>query len=285
MILNCVIIDDELPAIELLSEHVENTSNLKLLKVFSQPLTALREIKLEDQIDIIFLDVEMPEISGIELAVSLRSKTRFLVFTSSHSKYAFEAFGLDADHYILKPITFLKFSATIDKLLKIIRKTTVNDSNTDKPVAIESPIGKFNPGNSTETEPYSFSSNGNLTLEGHEEIFLKTGINNKIIRLKLSDIIYIQSNDNYIDIYTDHEKITAYLTLKEAISSFNYNSNLVQIHRSYIIAKNRIKLINGNTVNLVTGLELPIGSSYKESFFEYIRKQTIVSGRIKPSEQ
>lgn len=249
MILNCVIIEDEKHAIELLQEHIESIPYLRLLKVYSQSITALTEISANDKIDIIFMDIEMPGISGIELAKSLRSKTRFLVFTTAYYQYAAEAFDLDADQYMIKPITFAKFAIVMDKLVKSLFKAGVP------------PVDE--------------------AQEEEGEIFLKTGMKNKVIRINPSDIIYLQSHDNYVRVYTDKESIVTYLTLKEAELSFNRNGNLIQVHRSYIVAKNRIEMVIGNMIKMGPGMEVPVGSAFKHAFFEYIKKQTIVSGRIR----
>jgi len=246
MLLNCVIIEDEKHAIELLQEHIESMPYLRLLKVYSQSLTALTEISANDNIDIIFMDIEMPGISGIELAKSLRDKTRFLIFTTAYHQYAAEAFELEASQYIIKPVTFAKFAMVIDKLAKNLFKT-------EKEATVEN---------------------------NHEEdIFLKTGMKNKVIRINPADIVYLQSHDNYVCVHTDKEMIVAYLTLKEAERSFNRNGHLIQVHRSFVISKSKIQMIVGNTVKMSVGKDVPVGNAFKHVFFDYIKKQTISSGR------
>ncbi|MBX0335324.1 response regulator [Pontibacter sp. HSC-14F20] len=114
----CMVIDDESHAIELLSDYIQAIPRLQLTKTYQDPVAALMESQGEENYDFIFMDIDMPRLSGMELAKSLRSLTAFLVFTTAHSKYAVEAFEVRADHFLLKPIGMNKFAMTIDMLLK-----------------------------------------------------------------------------------------------------------------------------------------------------------------------
>lgn len=245
MLLNCVIIEDENHAIELLTDHIQNMPNLHLLKVYSQPITALAEITEEDHIDILFMDINMPGISGMDLAKILRPKARFLIFTTAYHQYAVEAFELEADQYIIKPVTFPKFTVAIEKIIRKIGKTPVQ------------PVAK-------------------------SEIFIKTGVMNKIIKVSPEEVIYLEARDNYIIVHTDKDSIITYLTLKEALQTLNQLNNLVQVQKSFVIARNRIEMIEGNLIIMAKGTQIPIGNTYKKSFFDYVKNNTVVSARAKP---
>ncbi|MBB5635361.1 DNA-binding LytR/AlgR family response regulator [Pedobacter cryoconitis] len=245
MILNCVIIEDENHAIELLTDHIQNMPNLSLLKVYSQPITAMTEITEEDNIDIIFLDINMPGMSGMDLAKILRPKTRFLLFTTAYHQYAVEAFELEADQYIIKPVTFPKFIAAIEKIIKKIGKSQ-------------------------------------STVLPKSEIFIKTGVLNKVTKVNPADVVYLEARDNYIIVHTDKDSIITYLTLKEALHTLNQLDNLLQVQKSFVIAKNKIEIVEGNVIIMDKGIQIPIGNTYRKSFFDYVKKNTVVSGRVKP---
>jgi DNA-binding LytR/AlgR family response regulator len=245
MILNCVIIEDENHAIELLTDHIQSMPNLSLLKVYSQPITAMTEITEEDNIDIIFLDINMPGMSGMDLAKILRPKTRFLIFTTAYHQYAVEAFELEADQYIIKPVTFPKFVAAIDKIIRKIGKNQVV------------PVPK-------------------------SEIFIKTGVLNKVTKVNPADVLYLEARDNYIIVHTDKDSIITYLTLKEALHTLNQLENLIQVQKSFVIARNKIEIVEGNVIIMDKGVQIPIGNTYRKSFFDYIKKNTVISGRVKP---
>jgi DNA-binding LytR/AlgR family response regulator len=245
MILNCVIIEDENHAIELLTDHIHSMPNLSLLKVYSQPITAMTEISEEDNIDVIFMDINMPGMSGMDLAKILRPKTRFLIFTTAYHQYAVEAFELEADQYIIKPVTFQKFVVAIEKIVRKIGKNQVI------------PVPK-------------------------SEIFIKTGVLNKVTKVNPAEVVYLEAKDNYIIVHTDKDSIITYLTLKEALHTLNQLDNLIQVQKSFVIARNKIDIVEGNVIIMDKGIQIPIGNTYRKSFFDYVKKNTVISGRVKP---
>src|SRR5437879_7663087 len=112
----CIIIDDESYAIDRLKDYISSIPNLLLIKSYTNPLEALIALASSEVVDIIFLDINMPQITGIELSKEIRQKTRKLVFTTAHTQYGYEAFEVDADAYLLKPYTLSKFASTVAKL-------------------------------------------------------------------------------------------------------------------------------------------------------------------------
>lgn len=113
----CVIIDDQQHSIDNLANYIEQYSGLEIIKKFTHPLVALKEINGLEKVDVIFMDVDMPELTGIELAKMVRDKTEKLIFTTAHSKYAFEAYELRAEAYLLKPFSFAKFVEEVNRVL------------------------------------------------------------------------------------------------------------------------------------------------------------------------
>lgn len=239
----CVIIDDESHAIELLTDYIAAIPQLQLVKAYEDPVSALMDGISGDQYDFIFLDIDMPRLSGLELARTLRPKSSFLVFTTAHPNYAVEAFDVRADHFLLKPFGLNKFVVAINQLLR---------SREDAPLPNTCPDSTF---------------------------FIKSDQRNKLIRICFDDIIAVESMKNYVILYTASQKHIAYLTMKEIEEALQPSERFLRVHRSFIVAKSHIAAVNGRNIQLTTQLDVPIGDSYKKSFFDYITHKSLVSYR------
>ena len=125
--LNCIIIDDEQFSVDAILKYIELLPKLNVAAIFKNPLEALESVTLENNIDLIFMDIDMPFLSGIELAKAVRHKTKKLICITSHSKYAFEASEVEGDAYLLKPFTFGKFSMTINRLFPNEKPVRISD--------------------------------------------------------------------------------------------------------------------------------------------------------------
>lgn len=240
--LNCVIIDDEKHAVELIAEYIETMPNLNLINYYTDPLSALMNINLEDGIDIIFIDVDMPGMTGIDLSMALRHKTKYLVFTSAHSKYAIDAFGVQANEYLLKPISISKFALMIDKLLKL-EESLKKESESD------------------------------------DFFFIKTDQVQKYIKVDLKDLVAIEGLNNYVKIHTVNGMHIAYLTMKEIESKLDGNSSFIRVQRSFIISMHFINKVEGAFITLNNKLEVPLGTTYRKQFFTFLEKKTLRSNR------
>jgi two-component system LytT family response regulator len=240
--LNCVIIDDEKHAVDLLADYIEAMPNLKLLKSFTDPLKALIDITLEDNIDILFMDVDMPGMTGLDLSLAIRYKTKYLVFTTAHSKYAIDAFGVQANEYLLKPISMSKFALMINRLLK---------SEIDLKREIK-----------------------------HEEFFfIKTDQVQKYVKINLKDLVAIEGLNNYVKIHTVNAMYIAYLTMKELETKLEGNNSFIRVQRSFIISTDFINKVEGATITLNNKLDVPLGTTYKKQFLTFLEKKTLRSNR------
>ncbi len=232
-----IVVDDESAALELISDYIGVQPNLELSRTFSDPLTALAEInKLSTPVDILFVDIEMPKMNGINLASLLKHKTRKLIFTTAHTKYAFESYELEADGYLLKPFSHLKFTQLLERILTEPNIQIIPKKNT------------------------------------HDFILLKSqGHKKKYIKILTSNIIAIESQNKEVKIYTGSEIIFAHVALTTMLKSLMHLDNFVQIHKSFVISKYNIKGIERKFVILDNGLKLPIGRAYKEFYEDFIR--------------
>lgn len=245
MKLNCIVIDDDLHAINGIKTYIETLSNIQLTQSYTDPLEALKEITAGNDVDIVFMDVDMPMISGIELSKAIRHKTNKLIFTTSHSKYAYEAFEMNANAYLLKPYTFARFAETINRLFP-------NEPNTPQ-----------------------------VTLKREDDYFFVRNKNDKnnLIKVRYTDIVAVESLQNYVRIFTLNETIVSYIALSEIKVILKDYPNFAQAHRSFIIAKNFIEKVEGNTLKMINNLTVNIGNSYREEIQEYIKEKTIKTNR------
>lgn len=242
MTFQCIIIDDEPDAIEIINDYIQQIPQLELKQSYTDPLKAMSDISINEHVDFIFMDIDMPRISGIDLSKNIRNKTNKLIFTTAHTKYAFEAFEVEADAYLLKPFTFAKFALTINKLLNDNPRVRMEDSS--------------------------------------KEFYVKTTEErNRFVRIKFDEVIAVESVKNYIKIYTTTEEIMTYLTLKEIKERFDETDDFIQIHRSFIISKNFIEKVEGSLVKLPKNMLIPIGTFYKDAFYDYLLRNTIKTGR------
>jgi len=244
MNLKCVVIDDEQHAIEVLTDHISEMPGLTIFKTFTSPVQALTEISIEDEIDILFMDIDMPGINGLELAKNIREKAKYLVFTTAHPDYALQAFDVQSDQYLLKPISFAKFALGIDRILK-------------KEAALSSAP--------KETEQIS-------------ALYIKGDHKYAFSNIAIDEILYIKALQNYIQIITKSETHTTYLTLKEIEKALE-NHQFIRVNKSNIVAKSAIKKVDGNIIRLNNNEMIQIGEGYKDAFFTYVQSSLLKSSR------
>jgi len=245
MKLRCIVVDDEVHAMEGIKSYISSLENLQLVACYSDSLQALKEIGSAENVDIIFMDVDMPKISGVELAKAIRHKTDKLIFTTAHSKYAFEAFEINANAYLLKPYTFALFAETITRFYPAI--------------AVLPPAGF------KQEEDYFFVRNKS---DG-----------NSLVKIRYAELVAVESLQNYIRIYTQSESVVTYISISEIKVILQDYPDFMQAHRSFIISRDHIEKVEGNTLRMSNGLIINIGNSYKDAVNAYIAEKTIKTSR------
>jgi len=230
---NCLIIDDEPLARELIETYLEKIPNLELVASCASAIEA-SSILSSKKVDLLFLDIEMPALKGIDFFKNLAYKPR-VIFTTAYRDYALDGFELNAVDYLLKPIFFERFFSAIQKFLQL--------QNTSE--------------NSTE----SITKN-----DKSDYIFVNKA--KKQIRIVFDDILYAESLKDYIKIHFQKET----LTIKESISSFEkrIDNRFIRIHRSYIVNSERITAYTKNDVE-VGQIEIPIGNNYKDNMIPFLK--------------
>lgn len=237
----CIIVDDEQHAIDTLTDYLAQVPDIILVESYTSPLIALAEIDNVGDIDIIFMDIDMPDLSGLELAKLIRRKTQYLVFTTSHLEYAIDAFEVQADQYLLKPIALGKFLLTMDRLMLAPQKKS--------------------------------------ELPAENIIYVRVEKKGKWIPVELDTITLIEGEANYIHIHTLSERLTVYLTMKEIELALTRDPNFIRVHKSYIVSKRSIAGISGNVITKKDGSTITIGDSYKENFMNYFNALKVKSNR------
>ncbi len=224
MIVKCIIIDDEPFAIKVIESHLASFKNIELLGSFSNPIDAL-EIIEQGHVDAIFLDINMPGMSGLDFIKNSKHDYQIII-TTAYREYAVESFELDVLDYLVKPIPFNRFLKTINKLHQVLNQ---NQSNSGDYIANKEPF-----------------------------IFLK--VDKKLVKILLKDILYIESLKDYIKVITTHGNYLVHKSLT-GITEELPNSNFMRVHRSYTIAIDKIKSVEGNLVE-IDSKRIPIGRNY-----------------------
>lgn len=236
MTLNCVIIDDEPLAADLLASYAEKVPFLMLQGTFNSATEAIKTIR-EKKIDLIFLDIQMPELSGLEFARIIDEETK-IVFTTAFSQYAIEGYKVNALDYLLKPISFEKFLEVANKALRWFE-----------------------------------NRNKTLSMEKDRFVFIKSEY--KLQKVNFDDILYVEGVKDYVKFYLgDGSKNIMSLMNMKKVDEFLPSPEFLRIHRSYIVHMPKVSLID--RFRIVMGEQyLPISESYKDTVQKYIEEHTL----------
>jgi len=234
--MNCVIIDDEPAAIDVLKFHLSSIPFVVLKKTFRDPLDALEYLQ-QHTVDLIFLDINMPKLSGISFPKFLQNPP-LIIFTTAYSEYALESYELKAVDYLLKPIEFNRLLQGVIKAQHILKKNTK--------------VTTSSPEISSDTS--------------EQTIFIKSG--SEFHQLFIQNIKYIESDGNYVTFYTDKRPILARYKLSEVLELLP-KEYFTRIHRSYIVALKHIETVKKHCV-IIQDKEIPISSNYREKFIAII---------------
>ncbi len=247
MKLTCIFVEDEAPALNLLKVYAERIPNLEVLGFFDRSIDAVRFLN-DNIVDLIFTDVNMPQMSGIELIQSLRNKP-LIVFITSNAEYAVNGFELDITDFLIKPVTFERFAKSINKVMNKID----NVKNTH--------ITKL------DTQETAITQD-----EAHTSIFVKE--NGKVIRVDFKEIMAIEGLKDYVKIIReDNKTIITHLTMKKLEEQILPTSKFMRIHKSFIVSINQIRKYDGldNFLELTNKLQIPVGPQYKEALLLKIK--------------
>src|SRR5688572_19357239 len=232
--LSCIIVDDEPVARKILQEFSEQTPFLDLLGKFESAMKAEEFLK-SNKVDLIFLDIEMPKVSGIEM-LRRNNIESMVILTTAFSQYALNGYELDIIDYLLKPFALQRF-------LKAVQKA----------------------------RDFYEMKNQQANAPPPSYIFIKS--EKRIEKVELSDILYAEVLGNYITIYTDRKKIIAYLTMKSLESQLS-PTDFIKIHQSFLVNRSKIESVEGNDLKVGTK-SLPISRNYRDSVANLINQRLL----------
>lgn len=231
MKIKCIIIDDEQLAISVIENYLKSFDHFEIVGTFNNPLKAYSVLERE-KVDVIFLDINMPQMSGFVFIENLNNKP-LIVITTAYREYAVKSFELNVLDYLVKPIPFDRFLKTINKIYQQI---------------------------------YVSTSIGDIGLQQEPHIFLK--VDKKLLKINLNDILYIESLKDYIKVITNLGDYVVHKSLT-AITEELPLSNFLRVHRSYTISINKITAIDGNAIE-IANRRIPIGRNYLKQAKERI---------------
>lgn len=239
--MNCIIIDDEPMAIKVIESYCDSIDSVTVLGTFTNALEAIDFIK-SHSVDLIFSDIEMPHITGIDFMKTLENNKPIFIFTTAYPEYALEGFELNAIDYLVKPIPFPRFIKAIQRVKQQLKLIESNKS-TQSPNSVKK-----------------------VELED-DFVFIKSEFDN--IKILINDIKYVQGLKDYLKIFTQNSSpILTLMNFKDFQAKLP-GTLFMRIHRSYIVNISKIDLIQRNKV-IIDEERIPIGENYKESFFERI---------------
>lgn len=226
--MNCIIVDDERLARDVLENYISKTPQLTLTAKLSNAMDLFKHLHGDTQTDLVFLDIKMPEVSGLELVSALKNVPD-IIFTTAYHEYALDAFNLNAIDYLLKPFSYERFLQAISK------------------------------------SSYKHTSKDTAPVAGEEHSFFVKS-DKRLVNIHAKDILYIEGLKNYYVIVTrDTKSVIVHNTLSNLEHSLSKYPYMVRIHRSYFVNIQAIKEISGSDVLLVNNKEIPVSQMYREA--------------------
>jgi len=238
--INCIIVDDEEHAIEVIQHYLKSIAAIQIFATFTNPIDALSFLN-NNSVDLIFLDIHMPEISGIEFIQTMNNKDTKVILTTAYKEFATSGFDLDVVDYLVKPIPLPRFLQAIGKAQK-----NINSKKVIQPIT-----------------------------QDHEYFMVKTEAKGKMLKINIAEIDFVEGMKNYVAFHHNGIRTLALLTMKDVEEHLPKNQ-FIRVQKSFIIALNRITSIDGNRVILKDiSAEILIGETYRKDFLEKMREKLL----------
>ncbi|MTI33510.1 LytR/AlgR family response regulator transcription factor [Xanthovirga aplysinae] len=241
--INCIIVDDEPLAHEILTDYIERVPFINLLQTFDDAFEALQFVN-HQSVDLVFLDIQMPSLTGIQWLKSLRNRPE-VIFTTAYDHYALESYELSALDYLMKPVPFDRFLQAVNKMQMKLK---------DK------------------VKPLVSQKKGLSQFKGQEFIFIKTEY--RIERVLLKEIQYVEGMKDYLSFRLVNGKLLSLMNFKQA-EELLPERNFIRVHKSYIVALGKIESIERNRIRIGDQL-IPIGDTYRDVFYERLKAEKLI---------
>ncbi|MCA8832859.1 LytR/AlgR family response regulator transcription factor [Hymenobacter pini] len=238
--ISCLIVDDEQGAIDILRTFIEKTPFLTLVGSSTNPVEALSLLQRQP-VDLLFLDIHMPQLSGLDFMRLIQGKTK-VILTTAYSEFAVEGFELEALDYLLKPIAFERFLKAAQKALNTSIEPSARWQPAEKP---------------------------------DDYIFVKTESKGKMTKVNFDEIVYVEGMKNYLAIHTAEERIVTLLNIKDLEDRLP-PKNFMRVHKSYVVSMDKIKALDGNQIMFKDmKAYVPLGDTYRNAFFEALQEKVM----------
>lgn len=248
MILKCIAVDDEPLALDIIEDYVSKVPFLHLVKRTENAIEALQLVQ-EGGIDLVFLDIQMPDLTGIQFLKIANNRANYIL-TTAYSQYALESYDLNVSDYLLKPIAFDRFYKAVEKVRNKMQKEDLAPQPIPEPTVVQ-PVTVATP--------------------AQDFIFVKT--EHKIQKIELDNILYIEGLKDYISIFTKAERVITLQNMKKMEETLP-KGEFIRVHKSYIIALDKIESIERSRIS-IAGKIIPIGDTYRDEFFKLIDGKNI----------
>jgi len=249
MILKCIAVDDEPLALDIIEDYVSKVPFLELVKRTENAIEALQLVQAGG-IDLVFLDIQMPDLTGIQFLKIANGKANYIL-TTAYSQYALESYDLNVSDYLLKPIAFDRFYKAVEKVHNQMQKA--------EPVAAP--------------EPPQIQSIAAVPAQQQVQDFIFVKTEHKIQKIQLDDILYIEGLKDYISIFTKTERVITLQNMKKMEETLP-KGDFIRVHKSYIIALDKIESIERSRI-AIAGKTIPVGDTYRDAFFKLIDGKNI----------
>ena len=249
MKLKCIAVDDEPLALDIIEDYISKVPFLELVKRTENAIEGLQLVQAGG-IDLVFLDIQMPDLTGIQFLKIANNKASYIL-TTAYSQYALESYDLNVSDYLLKPIAFDRFYKAVEKVHNLhLKNAEPVLASVSVPVVAPAP---------TVIQPVQ------------DFIFVKT--EHKIQKIQLDEILYIEGLKDYISIYTKAERIITLQNMKKMEETLP-SGQFIRVHKSYIISLDKIESIERSRIS-ICGKVIPIGDTYRDEFFKHIDNKNI----------
>jgi DNA-binding LytR/AlgR family response regulator len=245
--IRCLAVDDEGYAVKIIADYISKIPFLELAGTTTSAIEALARVQ-QGGIDLVFLDIQMPDLTGIQFLKLCGSKCK-VILTTAYPEYALEGYEHDVIDYLLKPIAFDRFLKAAQKAYSLLQPAPVPQA--PSATAIQ-----------PAAEPLAPSS---------DYMFIKGESKNKFLRVEYDDILYIEGLKNYVSVFTPQQRLVTYQTLRDLELQLP-QPPFYRVHKSYIISVDKIRMVDGNTVYL-NDQAIPIGETYRDGFLKLIRNE------------
>ncbi|WP_266205513.1 LytR/AlgR family response regulator transcription factor [Pontibacter kalidii] len=249
--IRCIAVDDEAYAANIIADYISKVPFLELVGKTTNPIEAINWVQ-EGKVDLVFLDIQMPELTGIQFLKICGSKCK-VILTTAYPEYALEGYEHDVVDYLLKPIPFDRFFKAVHKAQTLLQAKRASPSTLavapGQPAAEPAPAAASAP----------------------EYMFVKGESKNKFLKVAYGDILYVEGLKNYVSLYLPGQRLVTYQSLTDLAEQLP-QPPFYRVHRSYIISIDKVNMVDGNMI-YINDTAIPIGETYRESFLKRIREK------------